>query len=324
MGYVVGVDGGGTKTAGLLANLEGRVLAGETVGPTNYQIVGQEGIQKEIPLLVDRLFASAGLPREELAGIALGLAGVGRPGEPETVTGLVEGLQLARQVVVDHDAMIALVGALGDQPGLIVIAGTGSIVLGRNARGQRVRVGGWGYLLGDEGSGFYIARQALVAVLRAFDGRDEKTDLTERILGHLGLQSPEELIPRIYRQGMSHTEMADLTPLVFGAAGEGDAVALRILSDAGRELGQMISAAIRQLEMEEDAVKVGMVGSLFKSRELLLDGIRDGLKGQAVGLVVPRLDPVGGAVILALKATGVEIADDVLRQLEEGRYFEQK
>lgn len=317
MAYVVGVDGGGTKTAGLLVSLEGRVLAGETVGPTNYQIVGREGIQKEIPRLVDRLFASAGLPREELAGIALGLAGVARPGEPETVTGLVEGLRLARRVVVDHDAMIALVGAIGDQPGLIVIAGTGSIVLGRNASGQRVRVGGWGYLLGDEGSGFYIARKALVAILRAHDGRDDETALTEQITGALGLQSPEELIPRIYRQGMNHTEMADLTPLVFEAAGEGDAVALRILSDAGSELGQMISAAIRKLGMKGDTVTVGMVGSLFKSRQLLLDAIRDGLKDQTVEFVMPRLDPVGGAAILALKSAGVELSDDVFRQLEE-------
>lgn len=316
MNYVVGVDGGGTKTAGLLVDLKGHVLAQGSVGPTNYQVVGSSGITKEIPRLVHGLFASAHVPEEELASIALGFAGVGRPGEPERVAAIVEDLHLARKVVVDHDAMIALVGALGDQPGLIVIAGTGSIALGRNALGQRARCGGWGYLLGDEGSGFFVARQALMAVLKAFDGRAGKTLLTERLLGELGLQTVEEIIPRVYHRGMSHDEMATLAPLVFDGARQGDAVAQGILDRAGRELGLMAAAVISKLGMEGGNVTIGLVGSLFRDKHLLLEPM-EAVLSQVVQpeFIKPRLGPVQGAAILALKAAGVVVTPMMLRSL---------
>jgi len=318
MDYVVGVDGGGTKTAGLLVGLDGRIRAQAGVGPTNYQIVGGEGIRREISRLVGDLFKAAGIEPQRLACIALGLAGVGRPGEPETVAEIVRQLDVAREVAVDHDAMIALVGALADRPGLIIIAGTGSIALGRNERGERARVGGWGYLLGDEGGGFFIARAGVAAVMRAYDGREEETLLTEGILTSLQLSDPQEIIPRIYRQGMSHTEIADLAPVVFQAAREGDPVAGRIIRQAGRELGLMVAAAIRKLEMERDTVEVGLVGSIFKSRELLLDALRDGLGNEIrADFVTPRLNPVEGAVIMALKKVAVELTPEILKQLQD-------
>jgi N-acetylglucosamine kinase-like BadF-type ATPase len=320
MEYVVGIDGGGTKTAGLLVDLEGRIRARAIVGPTNYQIVGAEGVRREVSRLVDDLFRSAEVAPQRLACIALGLAGVGRPGEPEAVAEVVDRLGLAQEVVVDHDAMIALVGALVDRPGLIIIAGTGSIVLGRNERGDRARVGGWGYLLGDEGGGFFIARAALAAVMRAYDGREERTQLTERMLQVLKLSQPQEMIPRIYRQGMSHTEMADLAPVVFRAAGEGDAVAGRILRQAGGELGLMAAAAIRKLGMEGSEVEIGLVGSIFKSKDLLLDAMRHGLDRVATPIFIkPRLDPMGGAVIMALKQTGIEVTERIVQQLSGAR-----
>jgi N-acetylglucosamine kinase len=317
MDYIVGVDGGGSKTAGLLVDREGHALAREVVGPTNYQIVGAAGIRGEISRLVHRLFAGAHVPEQELASMALGLAGVGRPGEPERVAQVVEGLRLARSVVVDHDAMIALVGALGDTPGLIVIAGTGSIALGRNALGQRARAGGWGYLVGDEGGGFFVAREALVAILKAHDGRGEGTQMTERILGKLELRSVEEIIPRVYRQGMSHDEMATLAPLVFETARRGDTVARAIVQRAGRELGLMAAAVINRLGIK-GTVPIGLVGSLFKDKELLLGSMRDALGEKITAeFLEPRLDPVGGAALLALKETGVSIGPSVLKTLQE-------
>jgi N-acetylglucosamine kinase-like BadF-type ATPase len=318
MDYVVGVDGGGTKTAGLLVDRNGNVRARAAAGPTNYQIVGAEGVRREISRLVGDLFRAAGEEPRRLACIALGLAGVGRPGEPEAVAGEVRRLDLAEKVTVDNDAMIALTGALVGRPGLIIIAGTGSIALGRNEQDERVRVGGWGYLLGDEGGGFYIARAALAAVMRAHDGREEDTLLTGRMLAALGLSDPPEIIPRVYRQGMSHTEMADLAPVVFGAAREGDRVASRIVRQAGRELGMMAAAAIGRLGMEKEEVEIGLVGSIFKSRELLLDAMRDGLGDRIrAGFVTPRLDPAGGAVIMALKGAGVEVDEGIVRRLSE-------
>lgn len=318
MNYVVGVDGGGTKTAGLLTDLDGRIRAKATVGPTNYQIVGAEGVRREISRLVADLFTAAGIEPQRLAGIALGLAGVGRPGEPETVAQAVRQLDVAREVAVDHDAMIALVGALVGRPGLIIIAGTGSIALGRNESGERVRVGGWGYLLGDEGGGFFVARAGLAAVLRAYDGREEKTLLTGKMLSALGLSDPQEIIPRVYRQGMSHTEMADLAPVVFRAAREGDPVAGGIIRQAGRELGLMAAAAIRRLGMEDHEVEVGLVGSIWKSRELLVAGMREGLGDEIqANFIPPRLDPVRGAVIMALRKAAVELTPEVLKRLQE-------
>ncbi len=317
MDYVVAVDGGGTKTAGLLVDGTGRVLAREVVGPTNYQIVGSEGITGEISQLVRRLFASARIAERELASIALGLAGVGRPGETDEVAAVVQGLALARAVVVDHDAMIALVGALGDAPGLIVIAGTGSIALGRNAQGHRARAGGWGYLLGDEGGGFFVAREALVAVLKAHDGRGKETQLRGQILGKLKLGGVEEIIPRVYRQGMSHHEMATLAPLVFEVARQGDPVALEIVQRAGRELGMLAMAVTGRLGME-GRVPIGLVGSLFKDKELLLEPMEAALAGNVTAeFLEPRLDPVRGAALLALKSAGTEITTAVIERLQQ-------
>jgi N-acetylglucosamine kinase-like BadF-type ATPase len=316
MEYVVGIDGGGTKTAGRLVDLNGRVVARAAGGPTNYQIVGAEGVRREIPRLVEDLFAAAGLEKQQLASIVLGLAGVGRPGEPERVARLIGNLQLARKVVVDNDAMIALVGALGDQPGLILIAGTGSIALGTNERGQRVRVGGWGYLLGDEGSGFFIARAALSAVMRAYDGRERQTVLTEKLVEALGLSDPQEIIPRVYGKQMSHTEMAELAPAVFQAAREEDPVATGIIRSAGRELGLMAAAAIRKLELT-GRVKIGLVGSLFKSRDLLQDAIAEALGDDIQAeFISPRMDPAAGAVLVALKEAGVELTEEIMARLE--------
>jgi N-acetylglucosamine kinase-like BadF-type ATPase len=232
------------------------------------------------------------------------------------VARLIENLKLAHKVVVDNDAMIALMGALGDRPGLILIAGTGSIALGRNERGQRVRVGGWGYLLGDEGSGFFIARAALSAVMRAYDGRERETALTEKLVEALGLTDPQEIIPRVYGQQMSHTEMAELAPAVFQAAREADPVATGIVRSAGRELGLMAAAAISKLELTGQ-VKIGLVGSLFKSRDLLLDAIGDALgTGIRAEFISPRLDPAGGAVLVALKEAGVELTEEIMVRLE--------
>jgi N-acetylglucosamine kinase-like BadF-type ATPase len=319
MDYVIGVDGGGTKTAGLLVDLEGHVLAQQSVGPTNYQIEGDEGIRREIPQLVRLLFADARISEKELAAIALGLAGVARPGERERVTTLVEELHLAGRVVVDHDAMIALVGALGDEPGLIVIAGTGSIALGSNAGGQRARAGGWGYLLGDEGSGLSVAREALMAILKAHDGRGRKTHLAERIIAKLDLAEVEEIIPRVYRQGMSRDEMAALAPLVFQAAREDEPVAREIVDRAGRELGLMAAAVIHRLGMERGVVNIALVGSLFRDKDLLQEPMRAAVGEKVqVAFVEPRLGPAGGAAILALKAAGVAVTPKVLRQLQAG------
>jgi len=142
--------------------------------------------------------------------------------------------------------------------------------------------------------------------------------LTERIMAELGLERVEEIIPRVYRQGMSHEQIAALAPLVFQAAREGDLVAGEILDCAGRELGLMAAAVVARLGMEPGAVRIALVGSLFRDKELLLEPLRAALGGEvSVEFVEPRLAPVGGAAILALKATGADIGSKIVQKLEE-------
>jgi N-acetylglucosamine kinase-like BadF-type ATPase len=215
----------------------------------------------------------------------------------------------ARTLVV-NDALVALVAGAGDQPGVVIVAGTGSIAYGRNADGQAARSGGWGYLLGDEGGGFWIGRAALSAVVRQFDGRGPATQLTDLVLAQMKLGSPTELIYEIYERDIYRHTIAALAPLVQRAMDGGDAVAAEILKRAGAELGSVAASVISRL---------GMRGHVFPT--VLAGGILRGLPWLAADVAarvveiaprtearVLRVEPAVGAVRLALHTARGETA----------------
>jgi N-acetylglucosamine kinase-like BadF-type ATPase len=212
----------------------------------------------------------------------VGLAGVKRADIRERMRAAVAELGI-KTVEVVTDAHIALYGATEGKPGLVIIAGTGSICCGVNARGRRACAGGWGPVAGDEGSGSWIARRALQSVARAADGRGRKTSLVEAACDFFNVTAADDLSTAVYAPNMTNTRIAGFGARVVDAAKRRDAVAREIVEEAGRELAAAAAAVVRKLKMERERFQVGYVGGVFAAGDLILSPLAEGL-----GRVAPR------------------------------------
>jgi len=309
--YVLGIDGGGTKTIALAADLRGNVLGKGTSGAANYQTVGLDSAIAAIKEASEGAIAAAGIRAHRPEIACLGLAGVGRETDRALILPEIEKLQLANKIILRHDAAIALAGATACQPGVVVLAGTGSMALGMNRSGETARAGGWGNILADEGSAYYMGRRALIAACRAYDGRGRKTALVDALMEHLSLKHFTDIVKRVYDKGMSPREIASLAPLIDRLAEAGDEVAIEILRDAAEELALAAKAVIKALGMENDEFQVATSGSVFKAGKLLLTPFSESVKSAArrAEIIPPRFDPVMGAALLALLEAGAAIKD---------------
>src|SRR4051812_45105915 len=231
--HVLGIDGGGTKTVCLLADERGLIVS-EGRGPgANLHAAGEHGVEQ---VLRDVIAEAIGDRTIVPAAICLGIAGVDRADEARTVHDVMRRIGHRSRVLVVNDALIALVAGAGDAPGIVIIAGTGSIAYGRNAHGEAARAGGWGHMIGDEGSGYWIGREALAAVMRAADGRGPATGLTREILAHFNVEDESRLPRIVYDREVPRMSVAALGPIVQRVAEQGDAVTTRILERAAEEL----------------------------------------------------------------------------------------
>jgi len=303
---IVGVDGGGTTTEAVAVTADGRVLGRGEGGPSNYQVVGEEAAVAELVCAVRRALGDDGPGSRRVEGIFAGVAGVNHPRDAVRIErGLARAFPEAA-IWVENDAVAALGGAVGTGAGIVIIAGTGSIATGRNAAGERCRAGGWGPLLGDEGSAYDISRRALVAVARAADGRGPETSLGGIMLCHLRLASPEDLYERMYIDAMPRHEIAALYPLVAQAASEGDAVAAALLDRAVEELAAAVIAVARRLDLLRETFPLAPAGGVFRRSEGMAGRVARAVARRAPGarLIRPRARPVFGAAALALKALG--------------------
>lgn len=302
--YVLGVDGGGTKTTCVLLDKGKKELGRGSGGPSNHQNVGVERTKESIQQAIQGALAMANLPLDTVGAICLGMAGADRPQDEAVICDIVRQIHRFPHILVYNDAVAALVGGIGKLEGIVIIAGTGSIAYGVNARGEERRAGGWGYLLGDEGSGYAIGLAALRAAVRAYDGRGASTCLGERLLAHMGLPRVEDLFSLLYLKGFGVDDIANLAPIVTDAAREGDAVAVGILSEAGQELGLAANAVVRGLGMEDEDFEVVLVGGVFKSGPVLLEALRRSILAFApkAEIIFPRHGPATGAALLALRA----------------------
>ena len=299
--YVLGIDAGGTKTVCLLADEHGQVLAEARGGGANLQTAGELEVEKVVHALMDRVMVGQeGAP----AAICLGIAGVDRPEDTEAVRGMMRRLGSKARTLVVNDALVALVAGVGEAPGVVLVAGTGSIAYGKDAAGHAARAGGWGYLLGDEGGGFWLGRAALSAVVRQHDGRGPETLLTCLVLDTLRLANPTELIHEIYDRDVHRTAIASLAPLVGRAAEHGDAVAGDIVARAGVELASAASTVIARLGMRGDAFPIILAGGIFRGLPWLIGDVT-----RRISEIAPRsevrllqVEPAVGAIRLALAA----------------------
>lgn len=300
--YFLGVDGGGTKTHVALLN-DARDVVGEgTAGPSNPLRVGVETAVSNILKATEEAIDAAGILRVDIAAATLGLAGVRRADLKQRVKASFTQQLRVRKTEVITDAEIALFATTLGKPGLVVIAGTGSVCLGKNEKGKVAIAGGWGPLAGDEGGGVGIAQMALHAVAKASDGRGIPTVLSERASEYFRASGPENLIVAIYSPQVDNSRIAGFAKFVVEAAQDGDAVATTILQEAGSELGLAACAVIEKLGLSKKKIPVGCVGSVFKAGGLLKDPMIKTVHTIApkAFLTEPTMPPAQAAAEMAL------------------------
>ncbi len=304
--YVLGIDAGGTKTVCLLADDRGQVLAEARGSGANLQVMGELGVEKVLHRVMKDTLGDRDISPD---AICLGIAGVDRPQDAQAVTEIMRRIGHKTRTVVVNDALVALVAGAGEQPGLVIVAGTGSITYGRDADGRAARAGGWGYLLGDEGGGFWIGRAALSAVVRQFDQRGPVTLLTDLVLKQMQLATPAEVIHAIYDRGLQRHAIAGIADVVQRATEAGDAVAAEILDRAASELATAAASVVTRLGMRGDVFPTILAGGIFKGIPLLAASLTSRLAEVAPRSDVRRLEvePAQGAVTLAIAAARGQI-----------------
>jgi glucosamine kinase len=303
--FVIGVDGGGTKTRALLADERGEQLA-EAVGAASAVKPGEiehsagviAGVVRDVLEIAER---QGHKPRV----LAVGVAGVGREPEREALLEALVAQQLAEEVSVMPDYAIALEDAFSDGPGVLLIAGTGSMAFGRSPAGATARCGGWGPMFGDEGSGSWIGRRALSVVAAAADGREPETALTGAVLTAAEVSEVSDLIR--WASGANAAQLATLAPVVMSVADAGDLRANSIVSMAVEELALHVRSLARQLFADERAsVPVALTGGLLKRGTSLRKRLEHRLKTAVPGAQVrtEEIDAARGAVRSALRLLG--------------------
>jgi N-acetylglucosamine kinase-like BadF-type ATPase len=303
--HVLGLDAGGTKTVCLLADGDGQILSNAKRGGANLQASGELEVEKVLHDVMEEAIGNRDIAP---AAICLGIAGVDRPQDANVIRGIMRRIGYKARILVVNDALVALEAGAPGQPGVVVISGTGSIAYGRNAMGHAARSGGWGYVLGDEGSGYWIGRAALRAVLRAADERAPQTTLTQMLLDHFGVREPQELIHEVYQANLKPSAIGALASSVQQAFALGDDVAVGILQGAGHELESAAMSVARRLELVGTEFPFILAGGIFRAvpwlqQELLRRLPESSPKSRAQLLT---REPAEGAVLLALQdARGV-------------------
>ncbi|MBT9170461.1 MAG: N-acetylmuramic acid/N-acetylglucosamine kinase [Actinobacteria bacterium] len=317
MTFVFGMDGGASKSVSIVADTEGNVLSRVESGPSNYQNIGKEKAKEAIEHAVQRAIEASRTKITEFEVACLGLAGMDSQTSYNVLYGIISDIKVFRKVMLLNDAEIGLAGATGCRHGIVVNAGTGAVAFGINQRGEKGRSGGWGYLMGDEGSAYDVSRRALMAAAKAHDGRGEPTLLLPMIMEALSLEQFEQIIELLYHKEMSPEALASLAPVVFEAAQKGDRVSQEILECAGEELGLVAIAVARALGMESEECEVAPIGGMFRPHTLLYKSFARVLRRQVPDcrLIKPIFEPAVGAVLLALKEAGGELTDLLLERI---------
>jgi N-acetylglucosamine kinase-like BadF-type ATPase len=301
--WFLGVDGGQSSTTALIGDAHGRVAGHGRGGPCNH-VEASEGRAKFTAAIggcLKQACAEAGIDPDAVRFEACCLGFSGGPVDKEA---LLRQMLRTDRLLVTHDAAIALSGALDGAPGIVAIAGTGSMAFGRNQAGQEARAGGWGYVFGDEGGGFDIVRQALRAAMRSEEGWGPATSLTRLLLAATGAVDANDLLHRFYTTEFPRPSIAALSTLVDEAARSGDEVAAQILHRAAQDLALIANAVRRTLFISMPA-DVAYVGGVFKSG-LVLEEFRLLLERGGNRVQPPRHGPAAGALIQAYRSVGLD------------------
>ena len=309
MAIFLGIDGGGSKTSCLIGD-ETSILGAGTAGASNPVRVGEAQAREALAAAIRQACAAANITPSQIKRTCVGLAGAARP----EISGLVRHViteLVAGEIEVVGDMVIALEAAFGSEPGVIVIAGTGSIAYGRNSKGETARAGGWGFAISDEGSGHWIGRAAVAAAVHALDSGDAE-GLSESLLGNLmkfwQAETREQLV--VVANATPPPDFSALFPVVLAAADSGDCIALEVLNRAGAELAGLARTVLGRLfsnisAAEAPKLAVAMAGGVFGASSLVRQMFCDCLRGEHPGATInPNvIEPVRGALELARKGS---------------------
>ena len=305
--FVAGVDGGGTKSRCVLADMQGNTISKVEGGPCNQLLIGADAAARNVVQLLTACCGNVGCPPAALHAVVLGLAGAGvgpdRDHLLRTLRALLAQSGLtALSISLDTDARIALEGAFEGKSGVVVIAGTGSVVLGKSSSGSLVRIGGWGRILGDEGSGYHVGREALRAVARDLDGMGSSGVLRSLLASREGLDTRDRILRVVYGQQLG---LSSLAPLVLEGAESGDTVCRRILQEAANALADQVRAAVDSISSGE-TIGVVPLGGLVERGTPYSRVLEGAIQRHCPDVEIrkPLRTPVEGAVWMALGLAG--------------------
>jgi glucosamine kinase len=298
--HVLGIDAGGTKTVCLLADEHGTILSVGRGAGANLQVAGELEVEK----VLHHVMATAldGRPDVWPKAVCLGIAGVDREDDARIVSAIMRRISPGSRLLVVNDALVALEAGAPASPGIVIICGTGSIAYGRNADGVAARSGGWGHIIGDEGSGYWIGQQAVQAVMRDADGRGPATALSKQVLAHFDVPNASGLVHVVYGPNSANRSIAMLGPSVQMASESGDEVASAILDRAADELALAARSVADRLGLRRHSFPFVLAGGVFRVVPALVDRLRVRLLEIAPAATIDLLseEPARGAVRLAL------------------------
>ena len=315
MRLFLGVDGGQSSTKALIGDDAGRVLGAGIGGPCNHAGAA-EGREKLARAVRESVAAACAQAKLDMQQIHFDSACFGMSGGPEDKQAILSEILPAARLIVTHDALIALSGATAGEPGVITISGTGSIAFGRNAEGETARAGGWGFLFGDEGSGFDIVRQAVRAALRFEEGWGPETALHRVLVAEAGARDANDLMHGFYTEDWPRPRVSLMAKTVDSVALDGDRVAREILLNAAQQLATLAVSVRRRLFGPEEAAPVCYIGGVFRSR-LLQERFRQLVELEEGSRVAPaRYEPAAGALLEAYRAAGLHRALSQISELK--------
>jgi N-acetylglucosamine kinase-like BadF-type ATPase len=304
---VLGVDGGGTKTHVLVADLRGRVLGSGTGGPSNWEDVGIVGAGETLRAAVLEAIQQAGILPADVVGCVFGLAGMDWEDDQRRMHSLPDSFAFGGPSDVVNDSFVALRAGSSHPWGVVVIAGTGAIAGGRNRAGDTFRTLGLGAAFGDFGSATDVSDEGVRAVAEAATGKGPPTALSDALCAHTGLDSILQVLEELSRGRLDSSRFG---PLVAQVAVDGDEVAREILERAGTSLGGSAAAVIRRLEMQDDEFEIVLSGGMLRgASEDVRVALEAVVRPEAPRATFVRLRtaPVVGAVLLAMEAAGLDV-----------------
>ena len=299
--YLLGVDGGGTKTLAVVADTDGNVLGFARTDPTNFQIVGVTGAKRGLKDAVEQALAAADLVPDDIAHATYGISGADRERDFDTVHSFVEPVNPAPQYLLCNDTTIALRAGTPDGVGIALIAGTGANTIGFNRDYDQKKVGGLGPFTGDYGSAGDLAQKAMVAAMKGYDGRGPKTVIEQMFCEALNVEEIVDIIEFSFIEHYRPISIREFAPLPFRAAKMGDKVALRLLTQTGKEVGHEAVTCAKALFKKDEAFDIILAGSVFQKGEhpAMIDAMTAHIKRRFPNANIHKLEaePCVGALL---------------------------